>query len=224
MKYITYIWLLFCSFKFYAQEETPVLQDHKYYEDQFYIGISYISLINTENDIQNTGIPYNLSMGFIKDLPLNKKRNIALGIGIGYTFHNLKPNIAIINDDLDLSITDSFSDYQIKSHNIEFPLEYRWRTSSATKYRFWRIYFGVSLIYNFKTNADFETNDEIFNYTDLSFFKQYNGSIYTSVGFGTWNFNIKYYLQNIFNDDVTTADDEPLSFNPLMMGIMFYIL
>jgi len=223
MKYCYYI-LFITSFGLFAQEKETVFVDSNYYEDQFYIGINYINLANRENNIENIGIPYSFEVGIIKDIPLNKRRNIGLGVGLGYSFDVLRPNIAILNNDLDLEITNSFNDYTYNSHYIEIPLEFRWRTSTHTKYRFWRIYTGVSFLYKFSDRSEFTLGDETTVYKNSSIFNTTNGTIYTSIGFGTWNFHVKYYLRSTFINNTLTTNNQSVNFNALKMGVMFYLM
>ncbi|ANW94912.1 hypothetical protein AXE80_00765 [Wenyingzhuangia fucanilytica] len=220
--------MLSCSlFAQQEDDEVEIYIDDHYLEDQFYLGIQYNFLLGTKNGIENTGVPFSIETGFIKDIPLNRARNKALGIGIGYNFDVLRPNIAITKngDDLVYNINNNYSRYDYSSHNLEFPIEYRWRTSTPTNDSFWRIYSGASFVYNLSNSASFDDNSgNTTKFTNLSAFNSTNFTLYTSIGFGTWNFHVKYYLNPPFKDSVRTETGEKLSFNQLKVGVMFYIL
>ncbi|MGY6648897.1 porin family protein [Wenyingzhuangia sp. IMCC45574] len=219
-----------CCYLFFlslaAQEKEEVFVDNKYLEDQFYIGIQYNSILSPNTTIDNNGIPYSLQAGFIKDIPINKRRNIGFGIGLGYSFDLIRPNITITtnNNELVYNISNSFDNYRYTSHSLELPLEFRWRTSTPTKFSFWRIYTGASIVYNFSNQASFEDNGTDTTYKNLDAWRKTNYTVYTSIGYGTWNFHIKYSLNAPFTDNTLTSDGKSLDFNQLKIGVMFYIL
>ncbi|MGY5354965.1 outer membrane beta-barrel protein [Wenyingzhuangia sp. IMCC45467] len=225
-----FILWLFVSSSLFAQEENEeayMYVDDHYLEDQLYLGIQYNFLTATNNGLKNTGVPFSLEAGFIKDIPLNKKRNKGLGIGIGYSFDVLRPNVAITKNgnDLVFNIDNNYSRYDYTSHNIEFPIEYRWRTSTATNDSFWRIYSGASFIYNINNSASFDDNNSTTTtFNNITALNNTNFSLYTSIGFGTWNFHIKYYINPIFKEGTKTQSGDSLNFNQLKIGMMFYIL
>ena len=227
----SFILMFIISCSLFAQQEeeenTNLYIDDHYLEDQFYLGIQYNFLTGTQSSIKNTGVPFGIETGFIKDIPLNKKRNKALGIGVGYHFDVIRPNIVITknNDGLVYNIDNSYSRYDFTSHNLEFPIEYRWRTSTPTNDSFWRIYSGVSFIYNIQNSASFDdSSGDTTKFTNLAALNNTNFSLYTSIGFGTWNFHIKYYLNPTFKESLRTETGEKLNFNQLKIGVMFYIL
>ena len=202
-----------------AQEKS--FTDTNYYEDQLYVGIQYNSFITKTDGLENTGVPYSFELGFIKDMPLNKQRNIGLGLGVGYSFDVLRPNIAFRTntDQFDFSIESPENDYRYTSHSIVIPFEFRWRTSTPTNDSFWRIYTGTSFVHRLSSKAEFNNTT-----LDLNTLKTINYNIYTSIGYGTWNFHITYYLNSPFKDNIRTTDGKKLDFNQLKIGIMFYLL
>jgi len=223
-------YLFFCLFPFalWSQEKdnSNEYYDTNYFEDQFYIGVQYNLLSNTSSGVDNTGIPYSFGIGFIKDFPINTERNIGFGAGIGYSYDVLKPNIIIMSsgDDFTHTVGDEFSSYDYTSHNLEFPIEFRWRTSSPTHNPFWRIYTGASYILNISNKTTLEGNNTTYEHQDLHTINYNNFSLYASLGFGTWNFHIKYYLKPIFKNNVRNEDNQPIEANQLKVGIMFYLL
>lgn len=217
------IWILAPIFLF-AQEKVGV--DSKYFEDQFYVGIQYNNLLNKTNDLENNGVPYSFNLGFIKDIPLNKQRNIAFGLGFGYSYDVLRPSVSVVenNNGFDFEINKDFNNYRYSSHSLEFPMEFRWRTSTASKYSFWRIYTGGSFVYNFSNKVKLDVQSSNLSFSDLEALNKTNYTIYTSIGHGVLNFHIKYYLKPFFKETESTIDNKKISFNQLKIGVMFYIL
>lgn len=226
----SFIVMFFISCSLFAQQEDEEMEmyvDDHYLEDQFYLGIQYNLSIAASSGLENVGVPFSIEAGFIKDIPLNKQRNKALGIGAGYNFDVVRPNIVITknNNNLVYNINNSYQRYDYTSHNLEFPIEYRWRTSTATKSSFWRVYSGVSFIYNLQNKASFDdSSGNTTEFTNVSALNSTNYTVYTSVGFGTWNFHIKYYLSPHFKNNIRTETGDKLSFHQLKIGVMFYIL
>ena len=85
MRKIAIIFLFFSSILFAQNDSTFV--DNKYLEDQLYVNLTYIRLLNTPDQISQNGFSFGLGLGVIKDLPLNKRRNLGLGIGLAYEFN-----------------------------------------------------------------------------------------------------------------------------------------
>lgn len=219
--------LFFLSSFFLSSQEKEQDVYEKYYEDQFYFGIQYNSLLNTKHGIDNIGVPYSFEAGFIKDIPFNKKRNIGIGLGFGYSYDILRPNISISsgeNNNYNVNINTKLGGSKYLSHNVEFPFEFRWRTSTAKTYNFWRIYTGASFIYSFKNKTEISSGNNTTTFTDINIFNTNNYTLYTSIGYGTWNFHLKYYLKSPFKNSITTTNGNTLEFNQLKIGVMFYLL
>lgn len=224
-QFLLYFALLSFSLSLFAQEEDVYVDNH-YLEDQFYMGIQYSSILSPKSNIDNNGIPYSFQAGFIKDIPINKRRNIAFGLGIGYSYDLIRPNVTITpnGNKLYFDINNNFSSYKYTSHNLEIPLEFRWRTSTATKYSFWRIYTGASFVYNISNKAMFETLSSSTSYSNLQAWKKNNYTVYTSIGYGTWNLHLKYYLNTPFTKSTQTVEGDSLDVNVLKIGVLFYFL
>ena len=78
MRYIiSLLFVLILSFSYSQSDEI----DDKYLEDQFYLSLHYNSLRNSPSDFNQNKFSSTLNFGFIRDLPLNKRRNFGLGLG-----------------------------------------------------------------------------------------------------------------------------------------------
>lgn len=226
---IAYLWFLFLRMRKFlflvllisscvkAQSDSTFVDD-KYLEDQIYLNLTYISLLNTPPPISQSGFSFGLGGGFIKDLPVNARRNVAFGVGLGYGFNNYYFNVRFENEDPNEDKTTLNS--KIMLHVVELPLEFRFRTSTATRYKFWRLYPGFKISYAFAENltlgkdADFEVEGVA----------QYNDFLYGltfSAGYNKWNIHLYYGL----NDLITNAEgnDYEFAITDFRIGLVFYI-
>ena len=89
MKRIVFLFLLFLNSIIWAQQDSlfVVEPDDKYVEDQFYFGINYNLLVSAPDNASQSSFSYGIMGGFIKDIPINKRRNIGFGIGVGLSFN-----------------------------------------------------------------------------------------------------------------------------------------
>lgn len=80
---------------FFALGNAQNINDHKnYLEDQIYLGLTYNVLTDLPNTVKQSGFSNSIFLGFIKDIPINERRNFGFGVGLGYSidtyFHNIK--------------------------------------------------------------------------------------------------------------------------------------
>ena len=95
-KNVLFIFLLLITSSCFSQEEKVVDStkiDTRYREDQFYVSVTYNLLNNKPSGMSQSGFSSGFHLGFIRDMPINDKRNLAIGIGlglsskIGFPFH-----------------------------------------------------------------------------------------------------------------------------------------
>lgn len=220
---------LFTTFMF-SQEITSKVVDSLYKEDQFYIGTTYNVLTNRPDGLKQNSFSLGFHLGYIKDMPINKRRNKAIGIGLGYSTNSYIQNMLIQQDNsgtFNYSIIDdttiNFTKNKFSEHVIELPIEYRWRTSTATDYKFWRIYVGVKLGYVFSNRSKFEGDLGELKYSNNPGFNNFQYGLTLSTGYNTWNVFVHYGLNSIF-DDTAQINGEPIDMNALKVGLIFYIL
>lgn len=188
--------------------------DSRYFEDQFYLGISYNTLLNTPSLFDQKKISYGLGGGFIKDLPINSDSTMAFGVGLGYAINQYSNNLGASQENQQaIFIISNNQTNQWATHLIEFPIEFRWRTSTADTYKFWRIYTGGKIGYVFANTF----NNSLLN--------KFQYGLQLSAGYNTWNFYFYYGLRNLFKKDIIMVDTlEKAQANELKIGLMFYIL
>tara|TARA_R110002126_G_scaffold77796_3_gene194030 strand:- start:103938 stop:104612 length:675 start_codon:yes stop_codon:yes gene_type:complete len=222
-KIIQFVFLFFFVHTIFAQKDSLQIVD-RYAEDQIYASISYAQFFNQPTAISRSGFSYAISTGFIKDITLNRRGNIsiALGFGYGFDFFNNELKVEEINNSTSFTVGQNLDANVFRSHNLEFPFELRWRTSTATKYDFWRIYAGVKFLYNLSNKFQFEENGTTFSYKNVSAYNQFQYGLTLSAGFDEVNVNIFYSLTPIFNDAI--IDAENINSSILKFGLIFYIL
>jgi hypothetical protein len=203
-------------------------EDLKYLEDQFYLGITYNLILNKPEGVNQSNFSYGLQGGIIKDIPLNSGRNVGIGIGLGYAYNSYYTNLFVNETDtgFEYTILDSDVSYKrnkLDTHVIELPIEFRWRTSTPSDYKFWRVYAGMKLGYIVGSRSKFVSNTEKISFynTDTRNFRY---GVMLNFGYSTFNVHVYYALSNLFNDNVTTVEGTPIEFRPLRIGIIFYIL
>ena len=209
-----------------VQEELTEV-DSLYREDQFYLGLTFHLLGNLPADISQSGFSGGLHLGFIRDFPINKRRNIAIGVGAGWSINTYGQELFVGKGENGKSVFSSLNgiDYntnRFSTQLLEAPIEFRWRTSTATSYKFWRIYAGFRLGYMYfskSTFRDADTRITVANIPELDKFRL--GSTLT-FGYNTFNFHVYYNLNPLFNN--AKLEDEPIDISVFKLGLMFYIL
>lgn len=226
MKQLTAFILILLPTLLWGQENPN--GDPRYLEDQFYLGITYNSTLERPQDVSQRSLSYGLQVGFIKDIPINRKRTFALGLGVGYGLNSYYSNLVATSSngttvyDLTNDI-EGFRRSKVETHNLEFPIEIRWRNSTPSDYKFWRVYPGIRLGYTFSSRSKLVTDagKDSFQNDDLRSF-QY-GAMF-NIGYNTFNLHVYYGLNSLFNDGVRTIEGEDVGMKPLRVGLIFYIL
>lgn len=217
----------------FSQDQTvdSLSLDDRYREDQFYVGVTYNLLGNKPKDLSQNGFSSGFNVGFIRDMPINKRRNVAIGIGLGYSGNSFNQNMLINKDEVgnvSFSIIDeeatSFSKNKFAFHMVELPFEIRWRTSTAEKYNFWRIYTGLKVGYVFAHSTKFKGDLGKLKYNDIENFNELQYGLTFSVGYNTWNAHFYYALNPIFENAYLENTGERIDMKAVKIGVMFYIL
>ncbi len=218
----------------FAQEEVkpeikPIVKiDSLYREDQFYFSVTYNMFTDIPIAFKQNKFSLGLSGGFLRDMPVNKSRTIAIATGLGLSYQNYNQNLNISRDGSGTIIygvnnSSEFVSNRYRQYSVDLPIEFRWRNSTYESTKFWRIYGGVKLSYIFSSTSlldDGENNYNINNNKDINKF-QYGP--YLAAGYNTWNLYIYYGLSPLFNS-ATTLSGEKITMKTLNAGLIFYIL
>ncbi|WP_158975524.1 porin family protein [Cellulophaga sp. L1A9] len=213
-----------------SAQEAPLVTsvDTNYLEDQFYLGVNYNFMLKKPEDVFKRNFSYGLQIGFIKDLPLNESRTIALGLGFGYAVNSYYSNLIVTNEN-DLITYYAESDASLykrskfEMHSLEVPFEFRWRNSSATKYKFFRVYSGVKFAYNFSARSKLVTDTDRngFSNSDL---ERLQYGLTLNLGYNTFNLHLYYSLSDLLKEDTYLDTGEEIAITPFRVGLIFYIL
>ena len=231
MRLFLKIVLLFAVGHVFSQNTTPetlplVKIDSLYREDQFYFGFTFNSLQKKPAGLIQDKFSFGFAAGFLRDMPFNKKRSLAIASGMGFSFNTFNQNLKISNSSPKNSyeITDvgSYSKNKFTHFLIEVPIEFRWRTSTFESHKFWRIYGGFKmgyLIYDKSIYDDSQGKTVITNNKD---FNKFQYGVYLSSGYNSINVYAYYGLNSLFQSAKTNT--ESIEMNSLNVGIVFYIL
>ena len=212
-----------------AQDSLYVSADELYREDQFYASITYNIVSNTPNGVSQSEFSTGFHLGFIRDMPFNKRRNWSLGLGLGVSSNSYNQNIIISETPEGIAFqTENASFGNVRKNKfttylIDVPLEIRWRTSTTTNYKFWRIYGGFKFSYLLYNSTKLQSDAQDIRLSDIDAFNRLQYGLTLSAGYGTWNFHLYYGLSPIF-DDSSTLNGESIDLTALKIGVIFYIL
>jgi hypothetical protein len=230
MKYILSSLVILLSFQWcFAQEDTIKDVDSLYKEDQFYAGVTYNLLGKKPDGLSQSGFSTGFHFGFINDMPLNKNRNVAIGIGLGYSINSFNQNLLIVKENTGgysyslLDGNNTYSKNTFYSNLIEIPIEFRWRTSTPSEYNFWRIYAGFKLGYVISNVTKFKGEPESFKHKNISDFNNFQYGLTLSAGYNTWNIHVYYGLNPVFSSEAI-LNGNVVDTNAVKVGLMFYIL
>ena len=179
--------------------------------------------------IDTKGFSGGIQLGFLRDIPLNTKGNLAIAIGLGYAINSFGQTIRIERDSNNNVTFNAFDENEnpktnrFSTYEIELPIEFRWRTSSAKVYKFWRIYPGFKFGYIHSFRSIYEDNNNKIKVRNPSALNNFRTGLSLSIGYNTFNFYSYYSLNPLFNKKAL-IDNEPLDFRHLKLGIRFYIL
>lgn len=200
--------------------------DSLYREDQFYFGLTYNSLVKPPEGFSQNGFSVGLNAGFLRDMPVNKSRTVAIAAGFGLSYDKYHQNLVVseVNGEKTYEIVNhnSFSNNKLEQVFVDFPLELRWRNSTPESHKFWRIYSGFKLRYLLFDKTKYEgqgVTKKIFNNSD---FNEFQYGPYLSFGHNTLNLSIYYALNPIFKS--AAINGVPVDMRNLNFGLMFYIL
>jgi hypothetical protein len=168
-----------------------------------------------------------LSAGFLRDMPINKERTLALAVGLGFTYNNYIENLAITGtSEMPVyTVIDAktvFNKNRFTQVLVDLPIEFRWRTSTYESYKFWRIYGGMKFSYVLYNKSLFTDDQSKVVITSNKDFNTFLYGLYLSLGYNTVNVYGYYGLNSIFK--TAEIDGEKINMKSLNIGVIFYIL
>jgi hypothetical protein len=204
--------------------------DSLYREDQFYFGINYNILSNKPIGVEVQGLSGGVQFGYLRDMPINKRRNIAIAVGAGLSFDTYGQNLFIgeeITGETIFTVLNSsevsYDRNRMSVYTIDAPIEFRWRSSTAAIYKFWRVYAGVKFGYAYHYKTTFKQPDTEVFLTNIPEFQPLRLGATLSFGYNTFNFYAHYSL-NPFFKDATATDGQDVAIKTIKLGLIFYLL
>lgn len=208
-------------------KQNPAKIDSLYREDQFYVGLNYNTLQNKPVGVSQQKISLGITAGFLRDMPINKNRNVAIASGIGFALNNYNQNLTMLQTGSMITYTidnngAEFDKNKFTQFLVEVPLEFRWRSSTFESYKFWRVYGGLKfsyLLYDRAITSTAQSKSIIINNKD---FNDFQYGVYLSGGYNTINLYAYYGLNPLFKS--AEVNGQKVDFRSLQLGIIFYIL
>lgn len=203
--------------------------DSLYREDQIYVGLTFHVLSDLPGEVTQKGFSGGFHAGVIRDFPINNRRNIAIGTGVGWSINTYGQELFIGQDsggntifrDLNMLQTE-YDTNRFSTQLVEIPLEFRWRTSTPESHRFWRVYTGLKFGYAYFIKSNFNEEGNQVIQTDIPEFERFRlGTIFT-FGYNTFNFHVYYNLNPLFKN--AFLDENEIGIHTFKIGLMFYIL
>jgi hypothetical protein len=225
--------LFLLVFPVFSQENTStenapkVKIDSLYREDQFYFGFTLNTLQNKPEGLIQDKFSSGFLAGFLRDMPINKRRTVAIAAGLGFSYNNYNQNLAISkpNDAPVYTIIDqdvTYNKNRFTQFLVEVPLEFRWRTSTYESHKFWRIYGGFKMGYLIYDKSIYKDDQSKIVVTNNNDFNKFQYGTYISAGYNTINVYAYYGLNPLFQTAKTNT--ESIDMNSVNIGIIFYIL
>ena len=209
-------------------QDTLVMKvDSLYREDQFYFSITYNTLMHKPSGLSQSKFSSGLSLGFLRDMPINKNRTIAIASGIGLTYNNYNQNLAISSsaENPVYTFIDSETEYDKNKFSqllVDVPIEFRWRTSTYESHKFWRIYGGMKFSYLIYDRSIYNNGQDKVIVSGNKDFNKLQYGAYISSGYNTVNVYVYYGLNSLFKS--AKINDESINMKALNIGVIFYIL
>ncbi|GGF00489.1 hypothetical protein GCM10011518_07330 [Flavobacterium limi] len=202
--------------------------DSLYREDQFYFSVGYNLFSQAPDGLKQDKFSAGISAGFLRDMPINKNRTVAVAAGLGLSYKNYFHNLTISkNNDGELiyGVNDynEFVSNKYRQYSVDLPIEFRWRNSTYESHKFWRIYAGLKFSYVLASKSVVDDGDNTYivrNNPDINRF-QYGATI--SAGYNTWNAYFYYGLNPLFKN-VSDVSGQDIKMRTMSVGLIFYIL
>lgn len=200
----------------------------RYLDDQLFVALTYNVLTSMPQQMNQYSFPNTISFGYVRDIPLNKRRNIGLGVGVGYSFHTYYTNLSMTKNDsgplISIMDSDQFKNNRFSMQSIDFPIQLRFRGSTAEKYRFWRVYAGVTPSWVVRTHATVKNDYMKVRYYNLPYLENWLFTANLQVGYGKFTLKADYTINTLFKSslvqDVPGLEDT----RSLNFGLLVYIL
>lgn len=232
MKILYFSFLLFSFTCANAQDKLSWLKENEsdplYREDQFYLGFSFNFLTDLPSEVEQSGFSGGLIFGFIRDMPINQRRNLSIGLGLGFNLNTFGQTLQIRREEGEdifepIDPDSNYDNNRFTTNLVEVPLELRWRSSDVDKLSFWRVYLGLKFGYVLSSKSVFRGPDERFNFRSIQGINNLRTSATFTFGYGAVNFFVDASLNPVFDGVVDTNGNE-VTIRPIKVGLVFFFL
>jgi hypothetical protein len=161
-------------------------------------------------------------------MPINKRRNLSLGLGLGFNLNTFGQTLQIRREAGDdrfepIDPDVNYDSNRFTTNLIEVPFEFRWRSSDIDKLSFWRIYLGVNFGYVLTSKSVFKSPDESYSFRSIDAINDFRTSAKLTFGYGAVNFFADFSLIPVFEGQVSSTGEE-VSIRPIKVGLVFFFL
>lgn len=211
------------------QVTDSVPPDPKFREDQFYFNVTYNLLSDIPSDVSIRGFSGGMRFGYVRDMPINQPRTLAIGLGLGLGFNRYGSTLSISEDEQQitrfqaLDADTSFESNRFSVYHVEVPLEFRWRSATQQEFKFYRIHAGLIFSYAYWNRATFVQDGTRFKLRNVEPFNPFQTEVFLLLGYNTINFYASYNFTAFFDQDAK-LEEEVINFRPIKLGITFYFL
>lgn len=213
------------------EDSSHIKLDSLYREDQIYLGFNYNILTDMPQGVSASGFSGGIQAGLIRDFPLNDRRNIAIGAGLGWSINTYGQDLFIgeeveTGETIFLKLGELDLNYdrnRFTVQSVDIPLQFRWRTSTAGSHKFWRVYTGLRFGYAYYFTSTFEQPGNSVTQTKVPEFNRFRMGATFAFGYNTFNFQVYYGLNSFFKENASLGG-ERIGMNSLQVGMVFYIL
>ncbi|MBZ9629007.1 PorT family protein [Psychroflexus sp. CAK1W] len=233
MKIVYFFFLLFFCSSVIAQDNLSWLKendsDSLYREDQFYVGFSFNFLSDLPSKVEQSGFSGGLVFGFIRDMPINERRNLSIGLGLGLNLNTFGQTLLIKEGEggedqfVPIDSDRAYDSNRFTTNLIEVPLEFRWRSSDINKLSFWRIYLGFRFGYVLSSKSIFRGPEENFSHKSINSINDFRTNAKLTFGYGAVNFFVDMSLNSVFDASLDSTN-VPVGIRPIKAGLVFFFL
>lgn len=200
--------------------------DSLYREDQFYAGLNYNLILKKPSGVSQEKISFGFSAGFLRDMPVNKKRTFAIATGLGFSFNNYLQNMSITgssHNPIYEVVETNYDKNRFEQFRVDVPIEFRWRDSTPQEFQFFRIYGGFKVSYLLYDKSVYDNNIDKIVIKNNKDFEDFVYGVYLSMGYSAFNLQVYYNITPYFKSSAQ-IDSVPVTMNTLSLGLVFYIL
>ncbi len=214
-----------------AQSDTTGRTDFSHYlEDQVFFNLSYINIRHLYPGVSQQGFSHAVSFGFIRDIPVNLRRNLGFGLGFGYERDVYYQNLRIGKDEqtgriiYEVLTPGDYINNAFVVKKLIMPVEFRYRNSTAERFRFFRIYTGFLLGYTVGAESHYETEKLAVQYIKLTAIpSRWQYGVYVYAGYGELNGYVYYGLNDLWSQKVAVNGQHAPMYD-LKFGVMLSFL